>query len=486
MSKKITNRKVVLISATVMVVVLTLGFTLALWSRNFTQTGTNTIETDCFDIQYSETDATSLVNAYPQTDEDGLKNVPYTVTIENTCDTIAAYTVLLNEISTNTLAEANVKVAVNDNYKMLNAYDAATPSSEVENASSARKLLSAMLPGNTTRTISVKSWMNANTTELEGENKTFAYRITVDTTTPSVDNIIAIESQELSDALGATPSIETLDANLTSGWAGGNGLYISQTGYIYEVGIVGAAGSIDNKGTLENPTDMTVFNIASEADINEAKNSGVTNQIWNIKNDFTLTKQINVSWAGLNLIVNGNGHTITGSDDTTSNFIPYMFNFAAPDNSNHNIIISNLNVLSGYKYRSLLIFNHGNIGNTNAWLSNVTINHSKGTSQNDKYGAAIVNNSSNVVAQNNFSIISGERAWAAVDMDNTLANVSFTLAENSNVSFTDNRSSAKKEIEPFIGFSNEDENNTITFTNLSSYPMESVTKNGKAGYDLAS
>ena len=81
MIKKLTNKKIVLISATVMVVVLILGFTLALWSRNFTQTGTNTITTDCFNIEYSENDATSLVNAYPQTDEDGLKNVSYDVTI---------------------------------------------------------------------------------------------------------------------------------------------------------------------------------------------------------------------------------------------------------------------------------------------------------------------------------------------------------------------------------------------------------------------
>ena len=182
MSKKITNRKVVLISATVMVVVLILGFTLALWSRNFTQTGTNTIASDCFDIQYSETDATGLVNAYPQTDEDGLKNVPYTVTIENTCDTAAAYDVLLNELSSNTLSESHVKVAVNDNYKMLNTYDAATPSSEVTNASSARKLTSGVVAGNETKSISIKSWMDAETSELEGSNKVFGYRITIEAT----------------------------------------------------------------------------------------------------------------------------------------------------------------------------------------------------------------------------------------------------------------------------------------------------------------
>ena len=192
MVKKLTNRKVILISATVMVVVLALGFTLALWSRNFTQTGTNTIASDCFDIQYSETDATGLVNAYPQTDADGLKNVPYTVTIENTCDTIATYNVVLNELSTNTLSESHVKVAVNDSYKMLNTYDSATPSADVENATSARKLTSGILPGNATRSISVKSWMDEATTELEGENKAFGYKITIETSA-GTNKILAAE-----------------------------------------------------------------------------------------------------------------------------------------------------------------------------------------------------------------------------------------------------------------------------------------------------
>ena len=180
MIKKLTNKKIVLISATVIVVVLTLGFTLALWSRNFTQTGTNTITSDCFNIEYSESGATSLVNAYPQTDADGLKNVPYIITIENTCDTIATYDVVLNELSSNTLAESNIKVAINDNYKMLNVYESTTPSSEVTNASSARKLIIGLIPGHATRKISVKSWMDENTTEVEGENKTFDYKITME------------------------------------------------------------------------------------------------------------------------------------------------------------------------------------------------------------------------------------------------------------------------------------------------------------------
>ena len=187
MIKKLTNKKIVLISATVIVVVLILGFTLALWSSNFTQTGTNTIASDCFNIEYSESDATSLINSYPQTDEDGLKNVSYDVTIANTCNTVTNYSVVLNELSTNTLSESHVKVAVNDSYKMLNTYESATPSADVDNASSARLLTLGVLGPEQERIISIKSWMDENTTELEGENKTFGYKITIEASTTAND-----------------------------------------------------------------------------------------------------------------------------------------------------------------------------------------------------------------------------------------------------------------------------------------------------------
>ena len=189
---KVLNRKVAIVSVGVLLLLSVILLTYALWSRSFTQTGTNTISTDCFNIEYSQTDAVTLNNAYPQTDADGLKNVPYTITIENTCDTIATYEVLLNELSTSTLLESNVKVAVNDNYKMLNAYESATPSESIENASSARKLLFGILPGNSTKTISIKSWMDENTTEVQGENKTFAYKITIETSA-GTQNLLAAE-----------------------------------------------------------------------------------------------------------------------------------------------------------------------------------------------------------------------------------------------------------------------------------------------------
>ena len=127
--KKLTNTKILLGSITIMLVTLILGFTFALWSRNFTQTGVNSITSDCFNIEYEETSGDiSLSNIYPQTDENGLKNKPYQVTITNTCNTPASYNVVLHKVNTSTLADSYIKVAVNGTYKLLSQYSTTTSS----------------------------------------------------------------------------------------------------------------------------------------------------------------------------------------------------------------------------------------------------------------------------------------------------------------------------------------------------------------------
>ena len=279
-----------------------------------------------------------------------------------------------------------------------------------------------------------------------------------------------------------------IDDHLPSGYSGENGTYFAPDGDVYKV----ENGSLV-KDNNYSPTGY-VRNITSQQDIINAitdSNNDTkfwNSEVWNIQNDITITQTISVNcYRAIELTINGNGHTITGSDDTSGNFAKQMFKFNAYDNGDTTIKINDLNIVSGYHFRHALEF-HKNAAGVNQYvrLNNVTIDHSKGTSQNDKYGAAIICNSSEIKIQNNFSIISGPRAWAAIDLDNSNGDVTLIFTEHANISFTDNRSSAKKDSEPFIGFSRESNSNAITFTNYSSYGMDHVTKESsqKEGYDL--
>ena len=94
--KKISNKKIVIVTSIVMLLVLIASVSYAIWSRSFTQTGTNLSKYDCFDIVYAENvNEVSLSNGYPITDEEGLKAESYDLTIKNTCKILANYEVVL-------------------------------------------------------------------------------------------------------------------------------------------------------------------------------------------------------------------------------------------------------------------------------------------------------------------------------------------------------------------------------------------------------
>lgn len=86
-----------------MVMTLFLASSYALWRISVFQETENLIETGCFSIVFDDTDSSSinLNNTYPMVDESGLKTVPYTFTIKNTCTVDADYTLFLNTLEVN-------------------------------------------------------------------------------------------------------------------------------------------------------------------------------------------------------------------------------------------------------------------------------------------------------------------------------------------------------------------------------------------------
>lgn len=180
--RKLSNKKIIILSIVGTLVSLSIAFTYAIWSRSFTQTGINTNDYSCFDIKYSEnTSGLTLSKKYPIIDEEGLNQESYDVTIQNVCNIGASYTVLLNKKSTSTLADEHVKVAVNGNINLLSDYQTTTTS--ISNYSDARVIYTDFLSANETKTIKIQSWMDENTSKEDGSNKSFTYKITIDAQT---------------------------------------------------------------------------------------------------------------------------------------------------------------------------------------------------------------------------------------------------------------------------------------------------------------
>lgn len=179
-NKKMSNKKIVTISFTVMAVILAAAFSFALWNRTFTQTGSNVKNYDCFNIVYSEsTTGVTQINTYPMTDSEGLATTPYTLTIQNVCDTYAKYNIMYNVLNTSTLSPNYVRVGVNNTAHSLSSLP--TKSSTLDNATTAYVLTSGNLNKNEVATINVRTWVDENTSEANGTNKTFYNKLTVET-----------------------------------------------------------------------------------------------------------------------------------------------------------------------------------------------------------------------------------------------------------------------------------------------------------------
>ncbi len=185
---KKTKRNILIIVIGLILIVAVVTLSYALWTRNFTQTGINKNIYDCFEINYEETKGAgvTLEHGYPQTDEEGMQNNPYEITVKNTCKTIATYNIILNKESSSTLNEQYLKVAVGDSYKKLNEYEITEKRELTEypdfTNSTSYIIGTGVLTPDTTKIIDVRSWMDENTSVENGANKSFTFKITIEAT----------------------------------------------------------------------------------------------------------------------------------------------------------------------------------------------------------------------------------------------------------------------------------------------------------------
>ena len=81
--ERIKNKRNILIMISLLIVCLVvIGVSYAIWQMTLTQTDKNIVTTSCFKIDFKGENDINLENAYPMTLEEGMNLVPYTFTIE--------------------------------------------------------------------------------------------------------------------------------------------------------------------------------------------------------------------------------------------------------------------------------------------------------------------------------------------------------------------------------------------------------------------
>ena len=195
MEKNKSKKKLGLLVLTICLIsMVAIGVSYAWWRFTAIQTEKNTAVSKCLKLELTnESDAISIANMYPISDEDGRKLTPYTFTLTNTCTVSAAYKLNMEMLEGTTLNSKHIAVMVNDgNINLLSSFDEAT--TVIDGSTESRTLDTGILSPNGSKDYSVSIWMDKSVTlEDDAQNKVFKSKIVVNATATktTVDKIIA-------------------------------------------------------------------------------------------------------------------------------------------------------------------------------------------------------------------------------------------------------------------------------------------------------
>ena len=117
------NKKTMIAMISVVALLLVLiGVTYAYWIFTKSQQTDNLITSACLDITLdNESEAISLGNQFPISDEEGMQTTPYTFTVTNNCNTSIDYQIALESLGNQATAlkPSSIKVALDDSFDLL-------------------------------------------------------------------------------------------------------------------------------------------------------------------------------------------------------------------------------------------------------------------------------------------------------------------------------------------------------------------------------
>jgi len=97
------NKKNIIVVIMIVLAVVLVGTSYALWQITLKQTDTNIVTTGCFRIEFQDNNPINLQEALPITDEEGKTLIPYEFTLTNTCNSYASYQVNLEVLNNTTM-----------------------------------------------------------------------------------------------------------------------------------------------------------------------------------------------------------------------------------------------------------------------------------------------------------------------------------------------------------------------------------------------
>ena len=149
---------------------------------SISQSGTNVVRSDCFEITYSDGNAINLTDGIPLNDKEAKELDPYTFTIKNICHTTMDYNVNIETLNSSSMNVEYVRAKIDDfeSFNLGTIED--NDSSVILNktiASSSKTIKKGVLEPNEFKTYNLRIFIDENSTYEQSGNKTYSSKVVV-------------------------------------------------------------------------------------------------------------------------------------------------------------------------------------------------------------------------------------------------------------------------------------------------------------------
>ena len=210
-----TSKKIILsVLGILLILSLLVGVSYAYYMVNVSQTNKNIVKSSCLNLSISnEENVIKLEKQIPIINEEGKKLTPYTFTINNTCNSMMAYSLNLEELEGSTLASKYIMTMVNDK-SYVNMASLGSTDNYYANSVESRVLATGSLGPNASINYSLRLWMDeATPMTTDAMNKSFRSKVVVVATpTKSVEFDYTGTEQVFTAPASGTYKLETWGA----------------------------------------------------------------------------------------------------------------------------------------------------------------------------------------------------------------------------------------------------------------------------------
>ena len=156
-----------------------IGISYAYYIFSVSQSGSNVVRTDCFEIIYSDGNAINLSDTIPLSDKEASELDPYNFTIKNICNQAVDYNVNIETLNTSTMDLDAVATKLDGRKKQILGSIEDNENIVNNNATSSKTIYSNILKAGEEKTHNLRLWVDIDATVEQSVSKEYESKVVV-------------------------------------------------------------------------------------------------------------------------------------------------------------------------------------------------------------------------------------------------------------------------------------------------------------------